>query len=670
MALLLLLLALPLAALVQTAQAFETENGYDLIGTDPICFTSTRNVTNRIAGGLLPSPDLNNEVFAGQSSSFELLSSCFEGTDLDIEPLDLGVDRKLEIGSTYTVRVTVEVLLSQISDKIPQLSNSTIYVRFLLCNRQILGFCSPLQGAQELVKDLVPSETDFDADETDSFEDGANEWLYEPGKVLLGISHGPIVLTGWVKWTLSEVDTNSNLYKTSIDITMQLPNGIQEGAYSFIGHVVMNFDIGDNITERVDIADAIPDIEVQNPPTIRYVRNSTKIIVGVAIGIFGSFALFCFGFIIYYRANPVMKLAQAPFLAALAGCCLVGIVFTFTFLPTHDVFCRLRGPMILIPLTTAAAIMVARTWRIYVTLSAALSLGRQGKKGERLAGTDLGQRLVMLLSFLSQLYFLLCQNPCKKRSSTTRRRIVCVPSLRQAVTAEETTCLIAILSFPQVFLQIFAVFYYDRKLEFDLDEHAHIGRWTCTAKHFTGGFLMALFIILLVVAVSWTSRSLPSAFNENDQLFRAATSSAIFSSVVAALETVADSLTDSPDLLVSIRYFHSLSPRKFTTNKCSVFIVQMYLRSSFSIGISVSVLVIVIWPKIRRVLSCEKVVISRLLGNTMATPESKFTLAGQNAILQNSNRITTVKRDDPIPVEVEIGILAMEERLRGVANDW
>jgi hypothetical protein len=282
---------------------------------------------------------------------------------------------------------------------------------------------------------------------------------------------------------------------------------------SFIGHVVMNFDIGDNITERVDIADAIPDIvlDMQNPPTISYVSASMKIVVGVATGIFGSFALFCFGFIVYYRANPVMKLAQAPFLAALAVCCFVSIVFTFAFLPTRDVFCRLRGPMILVPLTTAAAIMVARTWQIYVTLSVALRLGRQGKTGKHLSGTDLGQRLVTLLSFLSQLSFLLCKNPCKKKGSTTLGRSTTLtrmgygPTLRQAVTAEETTCLITILSLPQAFLQLFAALYYDKKLEVDLDDNANIGRLVCTESldwNLLAGFCLAASAFSLAVAVS------------------------------------------------------------------------------------------------------------------------------------------------------------------------
>jgi hypothetical protein len=680
MALFVLVLALSLATSVQPAPLFGTENGYDAGGTDPICFTSKTNGTAPIAGGLLTGglEVLNYELFQGQDTEFELLPRCFNGTDLDVQPLDLGTDRVLETGSNYTFRVTLEVLLSQISDKIPQLSNSTIYVRFLLCNTIILGFCNPLQDTRELDKNLVPSETDFDADETDSFEDGGDRWRYEQGKTLLGISYGPYVLSRWVKWTLDQVETDSQLYNTSVDITLQLPNGILEGAYSFIGHAVMNFEIGNGIIERVDIADAIPDIilEVRNPPTIGYVSDTMKIVIGVATGIFGSFALFCLGFIIYYRANPVMQLAQAPFLAALAGCCLVSIGFTFTFLPSQDVFCRLRGPMILIPLTTAAAIMVARTWRIYVTLTVALRLGRQGKKGKSLTGTDLGERLVMLLTFLSQLPFLLCQRTTRSRSSV-------VPSLRQAVTAQQTASLVAILSFPQVFLQIFAALYYDRELELEFDADMNIGRYVCTDSadwNLLAGFCVAASVFLLAVAVSWISSNLPSAFNEKDQVFLASAISAIFASLVAALEAITDDVTTSPDVQVSMMTFTLFLFENSLTNKCSLFIVQVYLRSSCSIGVSVSVLVIIVWPKIRRVRSGEKVVISGLLGATrFSTPSStpsntaagelESPRAGQNAIAQNRNRVS-VNRGDPMPKELETGILAMGELLRSVTNEW
>jgi hypothetical protein len=100
--------------------------------------------------------------------------------------------------------------------------------------------------------------------------------------------------------------------------------------------------------------------------------------------------------------------------------------------------------------------------------------------------------------------------------------------------------------------------YYDRELVVDLDDNANIGRLVCSARaaagwKILGGFGYAGCIFLLAVAVSWNSRSLPSAFNEKDQIFRAATFSAIFASVLVAFEATTNDATDSPDRQVSMR---------------------------------------------------------------------------------------------------------------------
>jgi hypothetical protein len=571
MEMLLLVLSLSLLAnLVQSAPIFGTVNGYDAGGTEPICFTSKINVTDQSAGSLLSLQqgalleDLNDALFQGRSTEFELLPACFKGTDLSVEPLDLGADRLLETGSNYTFRVKLEILLSQISDKIPQLTNSTIHVRFLLCDAIKQGFCNPLQDTRDFDRIVVPSETDFDADEMDSFEDGANKWQYEQGKVLLGIADGFIVLSRWVKWTLGEVEKGSDLYKTSVDITLQLPKGIREGAYFFIGHVVMNFEVGNGVIERVDVADMIPDniLEVRNPPTIRKVSNLMKIIVGVAIGIFGSFALFCFGTIIYHQSHAVMRLAQAPFLAALAGCCLVAIGFTFTFLPSRDLFCNLRGPMTLVPITTAAAIMVARTWRIYTTLSVALSLGRQGGKGK--SELQLGHRLMVFLSWLAQVPFLVSRIPCKRESRRSTQS-----ALRQAATAKETLSLVAILSFPQAFLQVFAALYYDKELHVEVDSSRNVGRNICNENgewSEVAGWCIAAASFGLAIAVSWISRNLPSAFNEKDHAFLAAAMSTIIAVVSVLLQRISDEATTSPDVQVSNICLHACYRAKCTSS--------------------------------------------------------------------------------------------------------
>jgi hypothetical protein len=566
MALLLLTLSLSLVTLVQTALIFGTENGYDAGGTDPICFTSKLNLANRRTlalhssqkGSLLE--DLNEHLYESENTEVELLRSCFEGTDLDVEPLDLGADRLLETGSNYTFRVTLQVLLSQISDTIPQLGNSTIFVRFLLCDAIKEGFCNPLQDTRQLDKNLRPFDTDFDADETDSFKDGANKWQYQEGKVLLGIPDGLIVLSRWVEWTLREVETDSDLYKSSVDITLQLPEGIKGGGYFFISHVVMHFDVGDGLIERVDIADAIPGnvIEVRKPPTIHEVSESMTIIVGIATGIFGSFAMFCFGSIIYYRDSPVMKLAQGSFLAALAFCCLVNIGFAFMFLPSHDVCCHLRGVLTLIPITTAAAILVARTWRIHAVLSVALGFGRE--KNIEKSGLELGRRLMMLLGFLSRFPFLLFQNPCTRKKGMAGRDLA--PSLRKSVTAAETASLVVILSFPQAFLQVFAALYYERELEFDFDPSTNVGRTVCNRDGDWAnvvGWCISVAVFLLAATVSWIARLLPSAFNEKEHVFLAAIMSTIFSALALPLYRMSDEAAVPPDVMVSMRCFHSLS---------------------------------------------------------------------------------------------------------------
>jgi hypothetical protein len=93
----------------------------------------------------------------------------------------------------------------------------------------------------------------------------------------------------------------------------------------------------------------------------------------------------------------------------------------------------------------------------------------------------------------------------------------------------------------------------------------------------------------------------------------------------------------------------------------------------------VSLLVIIVWPKIRRARSGEKVVMSGLLdaargvSSLPSTPKAAAgepeSLAEQNATVQIRNRVT-VNKDDPMPKQVENSILAMEELFREVTNEW
>jgi hypothetical protein len=92
---------------------------------------------------------------------------------------------------------------------------------------------------------------------------------------------------------------------------------------------------------------------------------------------------------------------------------------------------------------------------------------------------------------------------------------------------------------------------------------------------------------------------------------------------------------------------------------------QVFLLSSCLIGSATSVLVLIVWPKIRRVLSGEKVVLSKLLGASYGTSSlTTTTLEGGN-----QRRITQAK-DDPLPRHLEADIVVMEALLRDISNAW
>jgi hypothetical protein len=548
---------------VETATIFGTEHGFDVGGTEPICFHSILNFTNdsqqnENSTELIPTlQDLNENLFGGQRSSFEILRSCQDRTEMEVEPvLDLGEDRILENGRNYTFRVKLQVLLSELSNQIvlPTAGgNSTpVHLRLILCNALQNGYCNPLQDTRELDQNLKPFQTDAGAAEDLNFTEGASRWDYEEGKTLLGIVQERLmIMTRWVKWNLEQDKDNSDLYSMSVDIPLMMPRGTPRGEYFLIGHVVTSFNIGDGLVYRQDVAAVIPDftVQLQDPPIINTMSNITKYVVGGVIAVFGAFALFCFVFILRHQEHLVMKLAQGGFLAVLAGSCMALIAFSFTYYPTNDAFCRLQGPLVLFPLTLVVAILVGRLWRVYVTLSAAIDIGRHIESDPtpptRCSRLKPCQRIVSLLSLLADLPVYL-RHP--------QRRVSHTPSLRKTVTAKETASLIAVLTFPQFIVQVFGTAYYDRHVEFQLDENANIGRYMCSddgewTTSFGRGMIALMFV--LAVMMAWVSRELPSAFNEKRQIFRATGISMAIGMAAAIAGGDIQAPTTDPDRVVS-----------------------------------------------------------------------------------------------------------------------
>lgn len=391
----------------------------------------------------------------------------------------------------------------------------------------------------------------------DSFPEGDAKWKYSEGDSLFLLAQGPVFISRWVRWMLHQGDVVTtgqeagDSWTSEVDITVRLPPGTRAGDYVFVGHCVMTFPVANEtgVVERVDVASVIPDSTVEViPQAPMTVSDAMKYVVGVASGIFGAVAMFCLIYIIYHRKHAVMRLAQSPFLATEAGSCLVAITFTFTYLPTRDIFCVLRGPMIYIPLTMVAAVLVGRLWRVYMTLSVALNVGRAPPRGPRTVRTGMGsffrRMLLGALGAMASLPTLFRRDRHKRKS---------MPSLRRTVSAAETWSLIFFLILPQMFLQIFGASYYDREVTLDYDEVAKVGRMVCEKDGswtILAGTLVAAAMYLLAVMMAWIARDLPSAFNETDQILQTSIISLAIVVVTFTLDSITNESTTSPDVKV------------------------------------------------------------------------------------------------------------------------
>jgi hypothetical protein len=249
-----------------------------------------------------------------------------------------------------------------------------------------------------------------------------------------------------------------------------------------------------------------------------------------------------------------MTLAQAGLLGWLSACSVITIGSSFLILPTRDVFCRLNS-LVIVPATIMAAILVGRLWRVYTTLSVANNMGRSsltnnGKGKPRRSFLELSEPRVM--NVLGMLAF---SRLLKKKASRGGRRQSA--SLRQATTRADTVRLILILSLPQAVLQISHVAYYNSTSVIEITKDDRDGKEKCSDDGFRWlthtGYLILALMYILAVYVAWCSRYLPTAFNEKDQIFRAATINGVVSLLVIVLLVVTDLPTSNAN--VSVRYF-------------------------------------------------------------------------------------------------------------------
>ena len=538
---------------------FGTKNGYDTGGTDPLCYASPFSKTNTTSmmSTIHNEIEMLNEQLFEMADSTDLLPQCPRGTSMTVTPRNLDPKTmEMLLGKPYDFLLDLTFDTSNLPSHIdldPTLPNMTVYYRLHVCDAVRQGFCNVVRDTRDKDANLTRAEADLGDDATE-FPDDDSKWAYTEGTALQGLlesKNDTSTMYGrWCKWLLRR-QPGTGVFMSKLNVKLQLPDDnedemMQFGArpYFFIAQAVVHFDMKNGEKGlRFDISQAIPSkvVYVKPQPTIMTVTRSAKVALGIEIGLFSLFALICFGVIVKNREHSVMRLAQGNFLATMAAACLMVTVFSFTYLPTRDVNCRLSGPLVYIPLTLVGAILVGRVWRIYSTLSNVNKLGSHQANGKSWA--EVG--LVRCLDFLAGV--LVCFGRFSEKYRHTKN------SFRRVVTPEETSGLIALLTIPQVVLQILGSTAFGMGLETQLSDLGNSGRIVCADDNswiFMAGTGYASFVFILAVLMAWFSRELPSAFNEKDQIFNAATIATVITAMSIGLAQVIDQPTTSPDALV------------------------------------------------------------------------------------------------------------------------
>jgi 7 transmembrane sweet-taste receptor of 3 GCPR len=400
---------------------------------------------------------------------------------------------------------------------------------------------------------------------------------------------------------------------------------------------------------QLEAADAIPDnvVDVRPPPIIQSVSTGMKIGVGIASGFCSLCALATFVFILVNRNHAVMQLAQWQFMAWLLLSCLVTNVFVFTYMPTKDWHCRWSDLLQSIPLTMLGTILIGRSWRVYITISAASSIGLRRKSETNPTTSDKVKKVcVGLLSFIAAFPY----NVCSKNKEEISQRD---SGFRKKVSAAETTRLIMWLTLPQIILQILGVFIVNRKVKTDFNEMMSVGRDVCDEsgewiRRIGAALSAAAFATAVLLA--WVNRDLPSAFNETDSVFQAATINTIVGLLAMSLDQVASSARTPPD-------------------------VSVFLWTATTLIVSWTTVGFIVGPKLMRVLSGEKFVISNLLSQEKQSTKSHSHQTDNNGAStpRPSSTLTRapihLRRSEAIPRKLEQNMLGVSKLLVGVRHE-
>lgn len=401
------------------------------------------------------------------------------------------------------------------------------------------------------------------------------------------------------------------------------------GSYAVFGHVRQ---VLEDTNQLLSISQAIDGFAVtfnDDPDPIVLTNSKIFTITSITLSLcYAGVMVVLLVYIVRHRDHPLLKLAQAPFLAVQMICAIIAVASFFVLLPLNDAVCRAQGMLIHVPLTILAATLVGRLWRTYTVVSVALKLGRSSSMRKVGASKQRVHEVwaLNMLKVLANLHlFLRGKNPYKERQYT----------LKTQVSQWELARLILVLSMPQIVMQLVSVIFDPRHIVVDYNSNGFIGRQTCEVNWTPlAGMIYMNAVFILAVFVAWVGRDLPSMLNEKDAIFTAGAICIVLTFVVYITVLVSASPTTNPDVISML---------------------EMLLCG----GIASAVVWLTMWPKIQRVRQGGTIVISNLLRPNGGTTNSSS--IGGSIVNQGPIK---VKIDQAPPRKVEVHMLHIRDLLQ------
>ena len=522
----------------------QTISGYDTeMGVDPICWSSQSDEN----GLELPNPLIKD--FLVSVSGVTLLRACPQGNTMSgVAPDELVLyGERLRTTVEYNFTVSLDINLTSLgatqgftSDEGP----GYIAVQVLNCLAGSAGFCSPFIHEEANAR-LAAAEAAVRATNPNI------EIPPPPPRPRGGLHGGSHVHSGYTKVYLPFDE--GPIYK---NIQVEVPMAVlTPGLYFSMVSAQMYFEnateLGETQLWRYDMGNALFGdqrmLTYQEPVVVLDVDKEVLYFAYCLIGVSSLVILFLLMQTIKHRDHQIMKLSQSRFLIVSLVFALVATATSFLLEPRNDLYCNASTIFTGICLQVVYAITLGRLWRIHALISPMLLKTFSPE-------STLWSRLVNGLKQCFSKYFCCCREHKPKK-------------LRTQVSDSQLWIVFALLSAPQVIIQVVGVLLQPQTRTIDLNDDESKGRATCSVGGGSSlwgtiifyGFIVFCILVISVLLMAWQSRKLPSLFNESKTIFDATLTSFIILIMGLAVALVTRDPTTSPSVTYLIAIFVVIS---------------------------------------------------------------------------------------------------------------